>query len=104
MAWDDPINYDHGMRLGRLTFDQEGNRLLPGATVAEHENMRRYNWLVSEAHPTTVKADLAAFWDQIGRWPVNREVERTIPQVHFAENIEIIKLPLGCATLYTMKL
>ena len=33
-------------------------------------------------------------WDQIRRWPANREVERTIPQVHFAEGTEIIKLPL----------
>ena len=33
--------------------------------------------------------------DQIGRWPANREVERTIPQVHFAKNTEMIKLPLG---------
>ena len=42
-----------------------------------------------------MKADLAAAWDQIGRWPANREVERTIPQINFAENTEIVKLPLG---------
>ena len=30
-----------------------------------------------------------------GRWPANREVERTIPQIHVAENTETIKLPLG---------
>ena len=41
-----------------------------------------------------MKADLAVVWDQIGKWPVNREVERTIPQVHFDENTEIIILPL----------
>ena len=57
--------------------------------------MRRYNWLVREAHSTTIKADLAAVWDQLGRWPLNREVERTIPQVQFADNTEIIKMPLG---------
>ena len=34
-------------------------------------------------------------WDQIGRWAANREVEPTIPQVHFAENTEIIKVHLG---------
>ena len=95
LTWDDVINYDHGMRLGRLTFDEEGNRLLPDATLTERENTRRYNWLVREAHPITVKADLVAVWDQIGKWPANREVERTIPQIHFAENTGIIRLPLG---------
>ena len=57
--------------------------------------MRRYNWLVREAHPNTSKADLAVVWDQLNRWPLDREVERTIPQVQFADNIEIIKMPLG---------
>ena len=57
--------------------------------------MRMYKWLVRETHPNTVKADLAAVGDQIGKWPVNREVERTIPQIHFSENTEIIQLPLG---------
>ena len=38
---------------------------------------------------------LAAVWDQIGEWPLKREVERTIPQVHCADNTEIIKLPVG---------
>ena len=46
-------------------------------------------------HPTTVKADLAAVWDQIGRWPANREVERTKPHIHFAESVEATRLPLG---------
>ena len=32
LTWDDAIIYDHGMRLGRLTCDEEGNRLLPDAT------------------------------------------------------------------------
>ena len=57
--------------------------------------MRRYNWLVREAHPNTVNAVLAAVWGQIGRWPLNREVEHTIPQIQFADNTEIIKMPLG---------
>ena len=92
LTWDDAINYYQGMRL---TSDQEGTRLLPDATLAERENMRRYNWLVREAHPITEKADLAAVWDQTGRWPANCEVKRTIPQDLFAENTEIIKLPLG---------
>ena len=92
---DDAIYYDYGMRLGTLTFDENGNRTRPEATLKERENMRRYNWLVGEAHPNTLKADLAAVWDQIGRRPLNREIERTIPQIQFANNTEIIKMPLG---------
>ena len=83
------------MRLGTLTFDETGKRIGSEPTLAERENMRRYNWLVREAHPNTIKADLAAVWDQLNRWPLNREVERTIPQIQFADNTEIIKMPLG---------
>ena len=93
LTWDDAVYYDHGMRLGTLTFDD--NRTRPEATLKERENMRRYNWLVREANPNTIKADLAAVWDQFGRWPLNREIERTIPQIQFANNTEIIKMPLG---------
>ena len=89
LTWDDAITYDHGMRLGTLTFDETGNRFLPEATIEERENMRRYNWLVREAHPNTVKADLAAVWDQIGRRPLNREVERTIPQFELADKLSV---------------
>ena len=39
LTWDD-ANHDHGMRLGRFTFAEEGNRLLPDATQRERENMR----------------------------------------------------------------
>ena len=67
LTWDDAIYCDHGMRLGTLTFDENGNRTHPEATLKERENMRRYNWLVREAHPNTIKADLASVWDQIGR-------------------------------------
>ena len=95
LTWDDAIYYDRGMRLGTLTFYETGNRTSPEATVAERENMHRYNWLMREAHPTTIKADHAAVWDQLGRWPVNREVERTIPQIQFADDSEIIKMLLG---------
>ena len=95
LTWNDANHYDYGMRMGRLTLDQEGNRFLPEATRAEREHMRRYNWLFGEGHATTVKVDLAAVWDQICRLPGNREVERTIPQIHLAEGTEIIKLLLG---------
>ena len=93
--WDDAIYFDHGMLLGTLTFDETEKRIGSEATIAERENMRRYNWLVREAYPNTIKADLAAVWDQLNRWPLNREVERTIPQIQFADNTEIIKMPLG---------
>ena len=82
LTWDDAINFDHGLRMGHLTFDREGNRLLPEATHAEREHMRRYNWLMRKGHPTTVKAELATVCDQIDRWPANREAEWTIPQGH----------------------
>ena len=95
LTWDDAIYYDHGMSLCTLTFDETGKRISPEATTTERENMRRYNWLVREAHPNTLKADLAAVWGQLNRWPLNREVERTIPQVQFADNTEIIKMSLG---------
>ena len=95
LTWDDAIYFDHEMRLGTLTFDDTGKRTSSEATLAERENMRRYNWLVREAHPNTIKADLAAVWDQLNRWPLNREVERTISQIQFADNTEIIKMPLG---------
>ena len=65
LTWDDAIYFDHGMRLGTLTFDETGKRIGSEATLAERENMRRYNWLVREAHPNTIKADLAAVWDQL---------------------------------------
>ena len=98
LTWDDAIYYEHGMRIGCLTFNQEGHRHLPDATLAEREHMRRYNWLVREGRTSTVKSDLAAVWNQIGRWPVNRVMEQTIPQVRFAQNTEIIKLLVGSAT------
>ena len=40
---DDAIMYDHGMRVGQLTFDQNGRRLAREATPVEREGMRRHN-------------------------------------------------------------
>ena len=71
-TWDDAICYDRGMRLGTLTFDETGKRINPEATQAERKNMRKYNWLVHEAHPNLIKADLAAVWDQLNKWPLDR--------------------------------
>ena len=55
LTWDDAKYYDHEMRLGTLIFDETGNRTCPEATVAERENMRRYNWLVRESIPPPSK-------------------------------------------------
>ena len=63
------------MRMGCLTYVQEGRRLLADATLAEQKHMRRHNWLVRVGRTTTLKADLAAVWNQIGRWSVNRDAE-----------------------------
>ena len=60
LMWDDAIYYDQGMRMVRLTFDKEGQQLLPDASVAERENIRRHNWLVREGQTTTWKTELAA--------------------------------------------
>ena len=65
LTWDDAIYFVYGMRLGTLTFDETGQRIGSEAIIAERENMGRYNWLVLEAHPNTIKADLAAVWDQL---------------------------------------
>ena len=43
LTWDDAVYYDHGMRLGTLTFDENGNRTRPEAIFKERENIRRYN-------------------------------------------------------------
>ena len=76
LTWDDAINYDHGMRLGRLTFDQKGNRLLPEATLAERENIHKYNWLVCEAQPNTVlSVSFAALTTSCGLGNVRIPVE-----------------------------
>ena len=83
------------MRMGCLTFDQEGLRFLPYATLAERVHMLGHICLVRKHRTTTVKAESTAVWDQVGRWPANRELEQTILQICFAESTEIIKMPLG---------
>ena len=35
LTWDDAIYYDHGMRLGTLTFDETGKRISSEATLTE---------------------------------------------------------------------
>ena len=92
---DDAILYDHGMRMGRMAFDLDGNRIARESNVTEREAVRRYNWLVRKDKEIPVRAELAELTKQIGAWPAARTVERTIPQIHFASGIESVKLSVG---------
>ena len=92
---DDAIFYDHGMRMGRMAFDLDGNRIARESSVTEREAVRRYNWLVRKDKEIPVRAELAELTKQIGAWPAARTVERTIPQIHFASGIEPVKLSVG---------
>ena len=95
LTWGDAVQYDRSMRMRLLTFYHEGHRPLADATLTERKHMHRHTWLVREGFTTTLKSELYSVWDQIGRGTANHEVERTIPQIRFAEATEIIKLPLG---------
>ena len=92
---DDAVLFDHGMCMGRMAFDLEGNRVMREPSVSEREAVRRYNWLVRKDKEVPVRAELAELVKQIEAWPAARTVERTIPQIHFATGIEPVKLPVG---------
>ena len=92
---DDAICYDYAMRMGRLTFDQQGRRLTREATATEREAVRRHNWLVRNNVEIPVREELAEMAKQIGDWPAASAVERTIPQIRFALVSEPVKLPVG---------
>ena len=100
---DDAIFYDYGMRMGRLAFDLDGNRIARESNVTEREAVRRYNWLVRRDKEIPVRAELADLTKQIGAWPAARTVERTIPQIHFASGIEPVKLPVGLRCIVAME-
>ena len=92
---DDAVLFDHGMCMGRMAFDLDGNRVMQEPNVCEREAVRRYNWLVRKDKEVPVRAELAELVKQIEAWPAARTVERTIPQIHFATGIEPVKLPVG---------
>ena len=92
---DDAVLFDHGMCMGRMAFDLDGNRVMRESNVSEREAVRRHNWLVRKDKEIPVRAELAELAKQIGAWPAARTVERTIPQIHFATGIEPVKLPVG---------
>ena len=43
---DDAVLFDHGMCMGRMAFDLDGNRVMRESNVTEREAVRRHNWLV----------------------------------------------------------
>ena len=92
---DDAVLFDHGMCMGRMAFDLDGNRVMRESNVSEREAVRRHNWLVRKEKEFPVRAELAELTKQIGAWPAARTVERTIPQINFATGIEPVKLPVG---------
>ena len=92
---DDAVLFDHGMCMGRMAFDLDGNRVLRESNVSERDAVRRHNLLVRKDKEVPVRAELAELVKQIGAWPAARTVERTIPQIHFATGIEPVKLPVG---------
>ena len=94
LTLDDAIHYDHGMRMGQLTFDHRGRRLMRG-------NPRRTrgdapSQLASaKRNRDPVQGELTEMMRQIGDWPPQLAMERTIPQIRFTTNIEPIKIPVG---------
>ena len=91
---DHAVLFDHGMCMGRMAFDLDGNRVMRESNVSEREAVRRHNWLVRKDTEVPVRAELAELAKQIGAWPAARTVERTIPQIHFATGIE----PVNCSS------
>ena len=87
--------YDHGMRMGGLTSDHNGRQVMSEVNVKEREAVRRHNWLVRMSPEVPVRAELTEIARQIGEWPAARTVERTIPQIRFAQGVEPVKLAVG---------
>ena len=83
------------MRMGRITFDPAGNRIMKDANVTKREVVCHHNWLVRTDKEIPVRAELTEVVKQIGEWPAARTVERTIPQNHFASGVDPIKLAVG---------
>ena len=97
---DDAVLFDHGMYMGRMAFDLDGNCVMRESSVTEREAVRRHNWLVRKDKEVPVRAELTELTKQIGTWPAARTVERTIPQISFATGIEPVKLPVGLRHIF----
>ena len=61
-----------------MAYDRHEERTLEEATLAQREAMRRYNWLVRATPYASVRCELNELMNQIGKWPIARDVERTI--------------------------
>ena len=95
---DDAIYFNYGTRMAVLMFNNDGERRLPEPTEAECEAIRINNWMErarSSGAKTSIKTDLAEVTATIGKVPNEREVERAIPRVQFAQDLTIDQLSVG---------
>ena len=95
LTLDDAIHYDQEMRMGRFTFDLQGQRLMREATPVEREAIRRHHWLVRNTTEVSIRGELTEMMKQIGDWPTARAADRTFPQICIAPGTEPVKLPVG---------
>ena len=95
---DDAIYFDYGTRMALLMFNDEGERRLPEPSEAECEAIRVHNWMErarSSGAKTSIKTDLAEVTAVMGKVPNEREVERAIPRVQFAQDVTVDQLSVG---------
>ena len=95
---DDAVYFDHGTRMAVLMFTEEGERRLPEPTKSECEAIRMHNWMErarSSGGKTSIKDDLAEVTAAMGKVPNEREIERAIPRVQFAQDLTIDQLSAG---------
>ena len=95
---DDAIYFDHGTRMGLLVFNNNGERRVPEHSTAECEAIRLNNWIErarSSGGKTCIKTDLAEVTAIMSKVPSDREVERDIPRVQFAQDLTIDQLSVG---------
>ena len=95
---DDAIYFDHGTRMGLLVFNNNGERRIPEPSTAECEAIRLNNWMErarSSGAKTCIKTDLAEVTAIMSKIPSDREVERAIPRVQFAQDLTIDQLSVG---------
>ena len=101
---DDAIYFDHGTQMAVLMFNNEGERRFPEPTEAECEAIRINNWMErarSSGAKTSIKTDLAEVTATMGKVPNEREVERAIPRVQFAQDLTIDQLSVGMRYITT---
>ena len=95
---DDAIYFYHGTRMALLMFNDEGERRLPEPSETECESIRIHNWMEparSSGAKTSIKTDLAEVTATMGKFPNEREVERAITRVQFAQDVTVDQLSVG---------